>query len=327
MIILIHGDDQFRSSLKTQELLTEYKLNNWDIYKFDILDSDNVVDLKELKSVLETQGLFSSSRVILIKNWITKMTRRKKKNEDEDEDTEEEVSDKSELKQIAEMLKDINSQDLVILLYEGKTIGNQKILQGLKFKIEEFPLIKGRVLAKWIEEEALNIGLKIDKSVADVLTVAFEGDTGAILNELKKLSLVGEKISLKEFLDLTRLPNNPIDFELSNAIADKNRKLALKALYKEIEAETIPVMIFGSIISQMRNLLIMKTLEGNSRISLASLGLHPFVIQKTRVLARKFTLEELQKAYKKLFQYDVQTKKGKIDSLLALELFINEFTR
>ena len=169
--------------------------------------------------------------------------------------------------------------------------------------------------------------MELDKGVIDILAVAFEGDTGAIFNELNKLSLSGSKVSIKEFLDLTRLPNNPIDFELSNAIGDKNKKLALKALYKEIEAETVPVIIFGSIIYQMRNLLILKMVEENPRINLRNAGLHPFVISKTRALARKFKMEELQRAYKKLFQYDVAIKKGKIDAILALELFINEFTR
>jgi|GEM_PF-1421339 len=324
MIILIHGEDQFRSSLKTRELVKEYMSLGWDLFKFDFLDKENIVNLNELKSKLETQGLFSNNRVVLIKNWLTKMTKRKKKDEENEIEEEEE---KGEIKEISELLKNSDDKELMIILQEDKEIGNQRGIKNLKIKIEEFPLLKGRILNNWISKEAEIIGIELDKEVIEVLAVAFEGDTGTISNELKRLSLLNKRIAMKEFLELTRLPNNPIDFELSNAIGDKNKKLALMALYKEIEAETVPMIIFGSIIYQMRNLLMLKMAEGNPRINIRNAGLHPFVVSKTRSLARKFTLEELQKAYKKLFQYDVSIKKGKIDAILALELFINEFTR
>jgi DNA polymerase III delta subunit len=68
MIILIHGEDQFRSFLKIKELIDGYKKLGFDIFKFDFLDNENPVELSELKSKLETQGLFSNNRVVLIKN-------------------------------------------------------------------------------------------------------------------------------------------------------------------------------------------------------------------------------------------------------------------
>jgi DNA polymerase-3 subunit delta len=224
-------------------------------------------------------------------------------------------------------LKNSDSKDLIVILQENKQIGNQKAIKDLKLKIEEYPIMKGNILVSWIKKQAEELGVKLDKEVINILAVAFDGETGCIFNELEKLVLMDGEINVKTFLNLTVLPNNPIDFELSNAIGDKNKKLALKALYKEIEANKVPVMIFGSIIYQMRNLLILKMAEGNRGINLKNSGLHPFVISKTRGLVRKFSLEELQRAYKKLFQYDVAAKKGKIDLLLALELFINEFTK
>jgi len=335
MIILIHGDDSFRSSLKTKELLDGYRGKNWDIFQFDFFDKEKEVDLNELKSVLETQGLFSNSRVIVIRNWLTALTKRKKKVEDtEDEDGYEEEgleeeqlgNDKDKLKEVVDMLEKNESKDLVIILEEKKEIKNTKILGKLKFKSEEFPLLKDTVLIKWIKGEMDKLNLDLDKTIIELLAVSFEGDTGSIFNELQKLSLLGDKVSLKDFLKLTVLPDNPINFELANAIASKNRKVALKALYKEIESGKIPVVILGSILYQIRSLLMIKTLEQNSRIDPNETELHSFVIMKNRALVKKYTIEELKKAYRKLFQYDVQGKKGKIDPLLALELFINGFT-
>ena len=55
MIILIHGEDQFRSFLRTKELLDEYKKLGFDVFKFDFLDNEIPVELNELKSKLENQ--------------------------------------------------------------------------------------------------------------------------------------------------------------------------------------------------------------------------------------------------------------------------------
>ena len=71
------------------------------------------------------------------------MTKRKKK--EEEGDIEEE---KEEIKEVAELLKNFDSKDIVVILQEDKQIGNQKGIKNLKIKIEEFPLLKGKTLVE-----------------------------------------------------------------------------------------------------------------------------------------------------------------------------------
>jgi len=54
------------------------------------------------------------------------------------------------------------------------------------------------------------------------------------------------------------------------------------------------------------------------------LNLHPFVIKKSLWQARKFSLEELKRIYRKIFQIDLNIKTGRLDPQIALDLLITE---
>jgi len=57
-------------------------------------------------------------------------------------------------------------------------------------------------------------------------------------------------------------------------------------------------------------------------ITTALKPMHPFVIRKSLWLAEKFTIQELERIYVKLFQMDLAVKTGKIKPEMALELLI-----
>ncbi len=338
MVILIYGGDLFNSFRRVKELLADYQSKGWDIFRFDVLDKSEMFDINELKNVLETQCLFNNKKVVLIKNLLTLLNQHigkdnlnihNKVNEDIDVENLSAKNNKHKqlFQEIFDLIKHNDSKDVLIILWDNIMVLKKQYLKDVKYKEEVFPVLKGKPLLKWATIEATKLGIIADKEVLEVLTMAWDGDTWAIYNELEKLSLLKTKITLKNFLDFSVLPNNPINFELSNAIADKNRAKSLQALYKELDAYTKPEILVGSIASQIRRLLIVKTVEKNPNLSFKSLNWNPFALQKTRQLAQKFSLEGLKREYRVLFRYDVQIKKGKIDPVLALELFINDITR
>ena len=74
---------------------------------------------------------------------------------------------------------------------------------------------------------------------------------------------------------------------------------------------------------QFRNIFEVKDLMEKKK-PLALSGLHPYLIKKSSQQARKFTLPELKKIYRKLFEVDYKIKTGKIEPQLGLDLLITE---
>ena len=51
-------------------------------------------------------------------------------------------------------------------------------------------------------------------------------------------------------------------------------------------------------------------------------SLRPFVVDKAYYQSEKFTLNELKKIYRKLFQIDIDVKTGKIKPEIAIDLLV-----
>ena len=58
----------------------------------------------------------------------------------------------------------------------------------------------------------------------------------------------------------------------------------------------------------------------------AALKLHPFVADKVLLQARNFTLEHLERIYRRLLDADVAMKTGRAEETVVLDLLVVELT-
>ena len=129
-------------------------------------------------------------------------------------------------------------------------------------------------------------------------------------------------------------------FHLTDALATKDHRKALKNLHRSLAAGEKLQPVFYMIIRQFRLLLQGRAfLEANSNPSptafSAKLKLHPFVARNTLSQVKNFNMNELKKAYQSLLDIDVALKTSQIRILaddqqelaLAIERFILEFCR
>ncbi|HEY0087510.1 MAG TPA: hypothetical protein VGB37_01630, partial [Candidatus Lokiarchaeia archaeon] len=112
-------------------------------------------------------------------------------------------------------------------------------------------------------------------------------------------------------------------FKTIDAIAQKNKNLALRLLHKHLEKGDSPLYLLSMINFQFRNLLMVKSHKTEQGLN-EDLGMHPYVIRKTTEQARKFTTSELKKIYQKIFKVDLSIKTGKINPDVALDLLVTE---
>ncbi|MCX6720019.1 MAG: hypothetical protein NTV36_02835, partial [Candidatus Staskawiczbacteria bacterium] len=128
---------------------------------------------------------------------------------------------------------------------------------------------------------------------------------------------VGGNVTREDVALLVK-PNIENDiFKTIDALASKNKKLALSLLHKHLDNGDNSLYLLSMIAYQFRNLLIIKENPRNS-------GLHPFVVQKSLYLCNQFTIEQLKKIYRKIFQVDLDIKTGKVEPELALDLLLAE---
>ncbi len=195
-------------------------------------------------------------------------------------------------------------------------------------KIIKISIPKRNEIKKIAEEKVHKRGYLLDPKTTDLLLDNCQEDIDCVLVELEKLMAYKFKeknIKEKDVLLLTKSRIETGIFKTIDAIAKKNKKEALRLIENHLKSGNPPLYLFKMIIFQFRNLLSVK--EGEERgINKTTAnnfsGMHPFVVKKSLLQAKNFTLPQLKKIYKKLFQIDLAIKKGKIAPQEGLELFI-----
>ena len=206
-------------------------------------------------------------------------------------------------------------------------------------KSQEFDRLQPAMLKKWVvqEFERSTNGrpkVKINPDALELMIRLVGSDLWEMANEINKLSNYKAEgrssagIIKKEDVELLIRPSIENDiFRTIEAMASKDKRLALSLLHKHIENGDNALYLLSMIVYQFRNLLIIKELQDKREpyalISKKS-GLHPFVVQKSYYLCNQFSIEKLKKIYQKIFQVDSDIKTGKIEAETALDLLLSE---
>lgn len=307
MIILLYGEDTYRSKKKMEEIIKRYK----EVHKsgMNLVYCEDIISFKGLEKEVCQPSIFKEKRLYVIFNPLSR----------------------KELKE--EITKNVNnlenSDDIFIIIEEGKIRENDIFLKSIssKAKAQEFKLLSGIKLQEWIKKEINKYNKEIDFDALELLINNKGNDLWAISNEVMKLINFSKrgKISKKDVSDLTRPGIENDIFKTIDSIADKNRKKSFELIHRHFEKGDSPLYILSMISFQFKNILIIKDLieKGKKYNEILSLTkIHPFVVRKSFAQAEKFSLLELKKIYRKILSVDINVKTGITDQETALELFI-----
>jgi DNA polymerase-3 subunit delta len=117
-------------------------------------------------------------------------------------------------------------------------------------------------------------------------------------------------------------------FDLTDALAQRNRSLALNLLHELLADGLHPLALLPTITSQVRNLLLVKELSGNGlrAAQIASaIGSPPFVVEKALRNVSKFSLPQLENTYHQLLATDTALKRSRLTPEMALDLLVVQF--
>ena len=301
---LIEGSDYISINNKISEIIKKNNFSDASISKYDL--SEDL--LEEVIEDLNTYGLFSDKKIVIINNF-DKMD--------------------PDINRVEELLKYVENSSSLNLLFvvSDKYDDRKKIIKDLKKKMEFIKVSSDPVE---FTKNCLK-GYKVEDGVITLLVNNTLGDISRLYNECNKLKIykINDKyISKEDVLELAvkKLGDSTdITFQFSRSLAEKDKKKALSLYQELLDYQIEALSIIGLLASQFRIMFQVKVLEEknmrNDEIA-KTLNEKFYRITKTRELTRYYSKRELLDLMIKLEDIDLKIKTTSVDANTLVQLFI-----
>lgn len=310
---LLHGDDdlsrdeevaKLRARLAAGADPTTAEINTM------ILDGRTAA-LDEVKNACEALPFLAERRLVIVKGMVSAARR-------------------DAIKALIDYLPTLPDWARLVLV-EDKALPDRHPLVKLAREHEqgyEKAFHPPRNATGWIRRRAKRHGAEITPAAAAALAEMVGTDLRTADNELDKLARYVDSARAIDVADVTQLTAYVAEaniFEMVDAVVKGDGKGATARLHRLLDKQD-PLGLFGMIVRQFRLLLMTKTyLEagGAPGDPLAkAIDVHPYAARKLPGQARKFSMAQLEGIYRRLLDYDVQIKTGRIEPGLALDLLV-----
>jgi DNA polymerase III subunit delta len=340
MFYLLHGNDEFtcREHLKklTQQGNFEY---NKDTYM------GGGVDLITIIATCNTLPFLSDQRLVILEGLP-------KRRRGEDPGEEKQTSEKSSKtkkgkkgsknrsesragfeKGLAEYIPQLPETTVLIVLADEELTSSSALLKAAAEhgKVIQCTLPRGVAVETWINKKAKSLGVKITPDATSMLANFIGNQLRLLANELDKLATYvgpGATITVEDVRQLSAQVQEARIFDLTDALAQRNRKQALDLLHDLLADGEPPLKLISTITSQIRSLLLVKELAENGlRISqiVSATGMAPFVAEKALRQIGRFSPSQLEGAYRQLLATDAALKRSRLTPDMALDLLVVNF--
>jgi DNA polymerase III subunit delta len=354
MFYLLHGDDEFTSREQLKKLRQQGNFEyNQDTY------NGGEVDLITITATCNTMPFLSDQRLVVVEGLPKK--RRGESTappepgggvEADQTSTEKESTAKiGKAKKskrsgrgsaasrtgfergLAEYIPQIPDSSTLIVLVDEALDANNPLLKaaGEHGKVIQSTLPRGAAVESWIIKRAKSMGVSISAEAAALLANFIGNQLRLLANELDKLATyagTGATITVEDVRKLSAQVQEARVFDLTDALAQRNRKQALDILHDLLADGEPPLRLISTITSQVRSLLLVKELsqKGMRAAQIAStIGIAPFVADKALRQVGKFSPAQLEGAYRQLLATDAALKRSRLAPEMALDLLVLGF--
>jgi DNA polymerase-3 subunit delta len=199
-------------------------------------------------------------------------------------------------------------------------------------QMKAFMLPRPREMTGWIVNETRSQGGQIEPRAAEMLKDMVGVDTRQAGMEIAKLLAYVDWVRPVTGADVEAVcivTSQESVFDFVDALSNGNGQSAQHLLHRLLESED-PFSLWGMVVRQFRLLLQAREIldgRGNKDDVARTLGVHPFVAEKTTGQAGRFSVESLEYVYRKLLAIDEGVKTGQVTLDLALDTLVVELTR
>jgi len=289
----ILGPNAFLARQRLAELLDGVDSNS--IERFEGSD----VEIKSLASLLQAQSLFTNPTVV-----VSNISEQKTLHDD--------------MMALIESLGD----DVELIIYEPAIDKRSKYYKFLlkNTECDEYKKLDTNELTAWLVTEAKNRDGEIDRSSAWHLVERVGDDQWQLSNELDKLLLADEPITIELIDDMVEPTPNESIFKLLDAVAAGNQNQVLSQFDKLKAQKLDPNYIMSMLVWQMHILAIVVSAGDRSPDQIAKEAkISPFVVKKTAQVARNTGKAKLKNMLELTAKLDSGLKSKPIDGDEALK--------
>jgi DNA polymerase III subunit delta len=345
MFYLLHGEDEFSNRERLKKLRQEGDFGfNQDTY------SGAEADLKTIVMNSETLPFLSAQRLIVIDGLPKKKRGETSAQTNASSSSSAEETSKGGRgkkgkkttktggragfeKELAEHIATMPETTQLILIVEETLDGGNVLVKAAEQhgKLIQSMLPKGATLDRWITQRAKTNDVKITTEATQLLTNFIGNNLRLLANEIDKLAMyvgTGKTIGAEDVRRLSAQVQEARIFDLTDALAQRNRKQALNILHDLLADGEPPLKLISTITSQVRSLLLVKELsqKGMRTPQIASqLGLAPFIVDKSYRQVNNFSLTQLENVYHQLLETDAALKRSRLTPEMALDFLVVQF--
>ena len=206
---------------------------------------------------------------------------------------------------------------ILVFAHKHKKVDSRKkvfkTLDKAKMLFHSEP-VKDYNLAKWIDDEARNLQIKLAPGISQLLADYLGNDLSRIANELNKMKLVlkdGEVLDGKLVETHIGISKEFNVFELQKALGKKDANTAFKiAYYMGKNPKTNPiVMTIGNLYNFFSNVVLYHTVSHQSPPTIASeLGINSYFVKDYAEAARLYPLKFATRIISVLREIDLKSK-------------------
>lgn len=317
MVYLVHGSQSLTIKKHIQKLIEE-NLEVIDDFSCAYFDCEEA-SIDAIMHDVDTLPLGYEKKVVVARNayFFTEKFPKKDNNDDED---------------YAHLKKYIQSNDakttLIFSANVTKISDKKGLLKVLKahgkvvtiadLKDHERPLAIKKILEK------KNIQLE-SKKVFDSLMERIGTDWESIANDIQKLELLNETITLESVEALISRPLEDNIFGIIDAIVDKDIEKALSIFYDLRVQNEDPVSLLPRMAAQLRHMyqvFYLKNKGYNDAKITSELNVHPYRVTLALQKRSRISEKKILKMIHDLAVLDLEIKSGIAEKYQAFEMFL-----
>ena len=330
MIYLFHGDEEFGRS----ERIAALKARLGDLVEINTVTLDGRrLTREELLHHCDVPPFLGDFRLVIVNDLLTGQEKSKGPN------GKQSAAAKQYIDWLVQYLPTIPDTTMLVLNESKKISARNAVLKAVnkmgergEVRLFETPQLRRGELAGWVAKRAREMGIHLDRGVAEDLATFIGPNLRLINSELEKLSLyVGDRVITKaDVAMMCPYAREASIFDMVDALANRRTATAFRLLAQMRGQGAHPLYLLTMIVRQYRILLQVKdyVAQGMRKDEIASaLHLHPFPTGKAINQSRNYTPRQLESIYDRLLETDVAIKTGKLEANLALDMLVVELAR
>ncbi len=323
MLYVLNGPDQFRAREALQEIRASLDVDGNLAQNTERLDGKTITPA-ELQSACHTASLFAESRLVIVEKLQERLRGSRRRGRRTANDTGSDVDS------FAETLVNLPTSTTVVLLDEQSADSLMAAIEK-DASVKQFPVLRANEVSRWASNRVKELGADFAPGALDRLLTMIDGShLGELANEIEKLTTYarGRPVQSEDVDELVSAAVQMQTWDLTDAVIEGRGDRAL-AVLQAMDAKDHPrqLLIF-MITRQYRQLILAQALirEGMRSEQLGNqLGIRSaYPLQKVVEQASRYPADQLEAAYRRLFETDVAVKTGFMDVDTALEMLILE---